>query len=141
MLIRESRILKRQLEKSKEYIASENKELHISLLEKFPFKKMGKCSGGIDSFHIDPEGVLYPCALSVGETDFAIGNVLSGIDKKNRDRLLTYSDKFNEACVGCDLYDFCEQTRCKIVNKLLTGEFCTPSPIVCAENHLLLELN
>ena len=65
----------------------------------------------------------------------------SGIDKKNRDRLLTYSDKFNEACVGCDLYDFCEQTRCKIVNKLLTGEFCTPSPIVCAENHLLLELN
>ena len=27
------------------------------------------------------------------------------------------------------------------VNKLLTGEFCTPSPIVCAENHLLLELN
>lgn len=44
-------------------------------------------------------------------------------------------------CVGCDLYDFCEQTRCKIVNKLLTGEFCTPSPIVCAENHLLLELN
>ena len=102
---------------------------------------MGKCSGGIDSFHIDPEGVLYPCALSVGETDFAIGNVLSGIDKKNRDRLLTYSDKFNEACVGCDLYDFCEQTRYKIVNKLLTGEFCTPSPIVCAENHLLLELN
>lgn len=138
---KEFTILKRQLEKSKEYIASENKELHISLLEKFPFKKMGKCSGGIDSFHIDPEGVLYPCALSVGETDFAIGNVLSGIDKKNRDRLLTYSDKFNEACVGCDLYDFCEQTRCKIVNKLLTGEFCTPSPIVCAENHLLLELN
>lgn len=54
---------------------------------------------------------------------------------------LRHSDKFNEACVGCDLYDFCEQTRCKIVNKLLTGEFCTPSPIVCAENHLLLELN
>ena len=138
---KEFTILKRQLEKSKEYIASENKELHISLLEKFPFKKMGKCSGGIDSFHIDPEGVLYPCALSVGETDFAIGNVLSGIDKKNRDRLLTYSDKFNEACVGCDLYDFCEQTRCKIVNKLLTGEFCTPSPIVCAENNLLVFMN
>lgn len=137
---KEFTILKRQLEKSKEYIASENKELHISLLEKFPFKKMGKCSGGIDSFHIDPEGVLYPCALSVGETDFAIGNVLSGIDKKNRDRLLTYSDKFNEACVGCDLYDFCEQTRCKIVNKLLTGEFCTPCIRILKSNASIQKL-
>lgn len=138
---KEFSVLKKQLEKSKEYVVRENKEVHISLLEKFPLKKLGKCSGGIDSFHIDPEGILYPCALAVGETDFVIGNVENGIDIQNRDRLLSYSDKINESCEGCGLYDFCEQTRCKIVNRLLMGDFCSPSPIVCAENHLLLELS
>lgn len=34
-----------------------------------------------------------------------------------------------------------EADKNELLNKLLTGEFCTPSPIVCAENHLLLELN
>ena len=137
---KEFEILKEQLLLSREYIQKTDTDIHVSLLEKFPTNKMGMCSGGIDSFHIDPQGNLYPCTLSVGNEEFLIGDIFSGIDLKKRDSILHYSTKANEECIGCALYEYCEQTRCKIVNKILTGNFCTPSPIVCAENSMLLDI-
>lgn len=133
--------LKEQLLKLKEYVNYKNTELHISLLEKFPIKKLGKCSGGITSFHIDPTGNIYPCALAVGDEEFLIGNIEQGINILKRNQILSYSEKANEECVGCAFMAYCEQTRCKIVNKLLTGDYCKPSSIACAENALLIEIN
>ncbi|MSS64755.1 radical SAM/SPASM domain-containing protein [Velocimicrobium porci] len=133
--------LKQQLFLVNEYIENSNNKLHVSMLEKFPLKKLGKCSGGIDSFHIDPNGNIYPCALSVGNENFLIGNVNKGINIKKRDALLKYSVRDNASCLGCDLHDYCEQTRCKIVNKILAGAFCTPSAIACTENRMLYDIS
>lgn len=133
--------LKKQLLQIKHYFDNSRIGVHVSLLEKFPVEKKGRCSGGVTSFHIDPKGDIYPCALSVENQEFLIGNIERGVNIEKRNLLLSYSDKENPECVGCDFIEFCEQTRCKIVNKLINGDYHRPSSIACVENSILLEIS
>ncbi len=136
----EFEILKLQLEETKKYVKACQQGLFVSMLEVFPSKKLGRCSGGLDSFHISYKGDVFPCALTVNNPEYIIGNVRTGVNSQKRDKLLLHSDYENKKCIGCDIYDYCEQTRCKLVNKMITGEFCEPSAIACAENRLLLTI-
>ncbi len=108
-------------------VYKQNKEL----LNNWKLKKLGDCSGGITSMHIDPKGDIYPCMLAVGNCEFAIGNVCNGIDVKKRDKILEYSRHTIPECKGCDLYKYCNETRCKIINKVLNGDYLKPSPLAC----------
>ena len=38
-------------------------------------------------------------------------------------------------------YNFCNSTRCKIINKLVTGDYNSPNSLECNMNHLLYEEN
>lgn len=101
------------------------------LLNNWKLQKLGECSGGITSMHIDTQGYIYPCMLAVGNNEFVIGDIYNGIDKKKRDQILKYSRYTIPKCEGCDLYKYCNETRCKIVNKVLNGNYLKPSPLAC----------
>lgn len=111
---------------------------HISLTElDFLTKKKGDCFGGINSYCIDERGKIYPCTYSIGESNFIIGNVenLQLIDSKINKLCKIYQSEIKE-CSGCTRYEYCIGTRCKIINKLITGKYKKPPAIVCAKENL-----
>lgn len=101
------------------------------LLRNWKLQKRGVCSGGITSMHIDPHGNIFPCMLAVGNDEFRIGDVYSGIDSDKRKQILGYSEKTIPECEGCDLYRYCNETRCRIINKVVNGNYMKPSPVAC----------
>lgn len=103
-------------------------------------KEKGKCYVGCDGTNISVDGRLYPCTYVVGESEFCIGDVFSGIDEEAVKRIDCINMKEVEACKGCNYYKYCNSPRCLIVNRKLTGDFYTPSAIVCAEENLKLRL-
>ena len=101
------------------------------LLNNWKIHKLGICSGGITSMHIDPKGDIYPCMLAVDNPEFLIGDIYHGIDTKKRDHILAYSDCTIPECEGCDLYKYCSETRCRIINKVANNDYLKPSPLAC----------
>ena len=102
------------------------------ILNNWKLKRLGGCSGGVTSLHIDSQGNIFPCMLAVGNNEFIIGDVDDGIDCKKRDEFLAYSKIKNRDCSGCALYEFCNESRCKIINKIINGEYTKPSTMGCA---------
>lgn len=132
-------ILEKNLRKVKEYI--KDKDVFISILDKSLYKFKGKCDGGISSINIYPDGKLYPCTVAIGNDELCIGNIYKGIDINKRDNLLSFSNKVNPECEGCDLYNFCGASKCKIINKLITNDYCKASPVECALENIKYKLN
>lgn len=137
---KELELLKEELLKIDKYILKLHKDVFVGMLDRTLIKKLGRCSGGIDSYHFDQNGVIYPCTLAVGDERFIIGTLDDGINQEKRDYLLSFSDKDNYECLGCDYYAYCEQTRCKIINKIIMDDFCQASPLDCAENNILYDI-
>ena len=59
-------------------------------------------------------------------------NIFNGIDTLRRDQILKYSYSLNEHCDG---------TRCKIINKLITGDYCLAPPMHCSLENLQYKIN
>lgn len=103
--------------------------------------KNAKCDGGVGTFSILPSGEIYPCALATGSKEFCMGIVGDAIDFGIVNQIRDYSNKKMEKCEGCSRYNYCESTRCRIVNKVLTGNYLEPSPISCVNQRISLELS
>lgn len=69
--------------------------------------------------------------LAVGNMEFIIGDIYNGIDSDKRRQILAYSEHVISECEGCDLYHYCNETRCRIINKIVNGDFAKPSPVAC----------
>lgn len=129
-------------------IKKEYPNAYISLLDvKNLNTKKGCCFGGITSFAIDIDGNLFPCALCVGNDELKLGNVLDEnindelklkntihekVNKTKIDELVDIYTSQNKECIGCTRQEFCDSTRCKIINKMVTGDFNKPIPITCS---------
>lgn len=133
-------ILKQQIKSIKKYIVCK-KDVAVSIADKNIYKLKRYCNGGKSSIHIYSDGNLYPCTLVGGKKEFCIGNIYDGVDIKKRDELLNISKEKNIDCDGCSLYNYCDGPRCKIKNKILTGDYNQASPMGCAMENLLYELN
>lgn len=110
------------------------------LLSNWKLKKLGGCSGGVTSMHIDSTGEIYPCMLAVGNREFIIGDVYKGIDSNKQTKVLEYSGQIIPECEGCDLYCYCNETRCKIINKVINGDYMKPSEVACALERIKYKL-
>ena len=75
-----------------------------------------------------------------GIDEFCIGDIWNGIDEKKRDDILSYSEEKNPMCVGCDIYMSCDGVRCKIINKVVTGDYLKPPLMRCAMENLMHEM-
>jgi len=133
-------ILEDQIRKIKEY-ANGRKDLLISIIDGNLYFPKGYCRGGDTSFHIYPDGKIYPCILSAGNDEFCIGDIYNGINELKRDYLLGFSKIRNPDCYGCKLYNYCDGPRCKIVNKIITGDYFSSPPMNCALENLQYKIN
>lgn len=94
--------------------------------------KNAPCTGGKYNFAISPEGSVYPCSLVTDYDNFKIGNVRDGIDEHIVQDIQSIASAENNQCVGCSRYDYCQATRCKLVNFVCTGDYNIPNPTICA---------
>lgn len=116
---------------------SKYEDIYISLLDKTLVKK-GGCSGGISNFHILPNGDIYPCSYGAGEKELLLGNIFEkeqlNVDKVND--IQRISEKNNPECIGCSNIDCCIAARCKIVNKITTGNYLIPNSVICNQENI-----
>lgn len=104
--------------------------------------KNTKCDGGISTFTINTDGSIYPCIVTNNIPEFCIGNLNENIyiNQNKLESLLSHNNELNKCCIGCSRYDYCDATRCKLINKIQTGEWNIPSTNVCEIHNLKVDL-
>jgi uncharacterized protein len=98
-----------------------------------------RCELGKKQISVAPDGRLYPCVQFVGDDEYAIGDVRSGIDQAKRLRLYELNENEKESCADCAVKGRCNQ-HCACLNKQSTGDFRRVSPVLCAHERILLPI-
>ena len=133
----------RNFKKIIEFLKNENEEdfniFMVNLKNNINIPK-GICSGGKTSIHFNYNGDLYPCSFSIGEEDYKLGDIFSGINNKKQEWLQEINKKENEQCSGCGFYKVCDSTRCKLLNKSVNGDYYAPCPVNCYKNNAVKRL-
>ena len=111
-------------------------DIYISLLKPDFHVAKGRCNAGIGEINIDCYGRIYPCTCMVSEDKYQLGSVQKP-EEKNVIELLRESEKSETECNGCGLEHWCIGARCKLVNKMITGDFGNAPSFLCAETHAL----
>ena len=103
--------------------------------------KNGKCDGGITSFQISSNGDIYPCAVTVNDIRFKLGNVHipTQIRKSVLDEISKLSAEPVKECLGCKRYDYCRATKCRLINMAYSGNSSQPLPITCLVENISVQ--
>lgn len=117
-----------------------NPNLHIGVIERNNIKKLASCGGGKDSIHISVDGKFYPCSYGVGVKEFIIGNLEEGIFEEKVKEIESIGQHTSSVCKGCTIYDFCPGTRCKIINKIVSGYYDVPSIATCMDMNVRINV-
>ncbi|PXV93385.1 uncharacterized protein C8E03_102153 [Lachnotalea glycerini] len=130
-----------EFRKIKEYLENKNcDDVSVGWVSKSPITKKGVCDGGVTSFHILPSGDIYPCSLVAGEKRWLIGKTSEGLYQEKIQMVQDLNKKNTDSCVGCNFYDFCPSSRCKLINEKITGDFYKASAITCLQSRVMLEM-
>ncbi len=103
--------------------------------------KKKRCDGGITSFHVDPDGVIFPCVISVSDPRYSIGSVFFGLDYCKIASIHALNDVEIEECAGCQRYQYCDAIRCRIINEKITGTPHKPPVFTCVMQNILVRIN
>lgn len=137
-------VLSEELKKIVNYLVQlpNQEEIKVGMIidENTIITKKGICNGGRDTFHVYSNGDLYPCSLTVPIKEFKIGNIYEGLLEEKVQEIICISKNKIEICIGCPNYDYCINTRCKIINKLFTNDYYKPLPLKCNMEHIQYEV-
>lgn len=97
-------------------------------------KRLG-CEGGITKYHINVDGKLYPCIMTVGNELYEMGSLDEGTDDKKVNKYQEDNEKDTTGCDGCSFYHNCRSKSCKAVNQYFTGNPLMPPVIFCNLQH------
>lgn len=98
-----------------------------------------RCELGIKQVSIGPDGKIYPCVQFVGEPEYSIGDINTGIDEKRRQELYKMNDREKESCSHCEVKRRCNHF-CGCLNKQATGSIEKVSPVLCAHERILMPI-
>lgn len=137
---RKFKILYEELVKLKKY-QMEEKNVRFPMTN-FYCRKMGECGFGKNYFTLYPNGDIYPCTYCVGKSEFLLGNInKEGFKEDKILEFQTINAKCNPLCEGCGHLEHCVSSRCKFLNYALSGDFLTPSGVVCAMENIKYKLS
>lgn len=131
-------IIEEQYQKALEYWKKENSQVEISLVDEVIKirETLGRCHPS-EHFYID--GLIYPCMHVVGMRDYSIGNIEDKIDNKKIDEIIKVSSIDNKKCEKCNNKKTCSSNRCKLINKVITGDYYTPATINCVLENIQIK--
>lgn len=98
-----------------------------------------RCELGKKQISVAPDGKLYPCVQFVGDPEYQIGDVFTGIDERRRLDLFLKNEAEKESCVDCAVRDRCNH-YCGCLNRQATGRIDLVSPVLCAHERILLPI-
>jgi uncharacterized protein len=75
----------------------------------------------------------------VGDGEYCIGDVHSGIDEARRLGLYNLNEQDKETCRDCAVKNRCNH-HCACLNKQATGDLRKVSPVLCAHERILLPI-
>ncbi len=115
-----------------------NTNIEVSLITSVPrIPRRGSCSGGKTTFHIYSDGTIYPCAAVAGDITYSLGTVPTLVPERVAYWHRCDDNKVN-SCIGCTRYDYCDATRCKIINEKIFGNMLLPPPLLCAFQNIMI---
>lgn len=132
-------ILREQIAIVKKY--TNKYQVSVGVCEPLDVSCHKRCNGGITSINILPDGKIYPCMAAVGSKEFEMGNIETGIDEYKLKAIHEEFDREIEECLGCSFYSYCDNTHCRIMNRVFRGSYDKPSEIVCSLNNLFYKVN
>lgn len=97
-----------------------------------------RCHLGFRQMPVAPDGHIYACTQFIGDADYCLGDVFSGISKE-RQRTLAQREAVPETCRECALRKRCTNS-CGCLNRLETGNENTVSPLQCTYEQMLITL-
>lgn len=96
-----------------------------------------RCELGQTQISVAPDGGLYPCVQFVGDPEFCIGDVRSGLDETRRRAIYQMSNQEENVCAGCAVRHRCNHF-CGCLNRQSTGSIQRVSPVLCAHERILI---
>lgn len=134
------KVLEKQVEECCDYVFRQRENgriIHLGLLEEdVLYRKNSPCTAGRGDLHISAEGKLYACNSTVGIEEFCVGNIYSGWNEEKLQVLTRHNLERVEECEGCARYDFCPAVKCKILNKIRTGDYNRACIGTCYQQNL-----
>lgn len=94
-----------------------------------------RCELGKKQISIAPDGYLYPCVQFVGEEEYCIGHVDSGIVISKQAKLYEFNEEEKESCKDCVIRKRCNH-YCGCMNKQATGSINKVSPVQCSHERI-----
>jgi len=135
------KVIEEELKIVETYILEKKIDVKVGLIDDAKHKcKNSACNGGTSTITIDTDGKIYPCIIVNGLKEYCIGNIFEGINKSCLKNIHKNNNEKVDCCEGCARYDYCEATRCKIINKYQTGKWNQPSINVCMIQNLKISL-
>lgn len=133
-------ILRREISKLAEYYKTlpNKNEIRINLLDK-TLIQYSPCQGGITSINIDVDGKIYPCIVAVGNSEYEIGSVSSGIDTKKVNNILDFGTEMHEECKECPINECCNGVRCKLKHQIISGNCLNIPAFLCIEKNAIYD--
>lgn len=95
-----------------------------------------RCHLGMRQMPVDTDGKIYACTQFIGDPDYCLGDVFSGIDPEKR-RALAKREAVPETCKECALQKRCTNS-CGCMNRLETGDENKVSPLQCSYERMLI---
>jgi len=95
------------------------------------------CKFGQKQVSIDTDGRIYPCLQFVGDSEYCMGDVFSGIQDIQKNYVVEQGKQEPSVCRACALRRRCKYNCC-CRNKHLTGEIDQVSPFTCSHEQLLI---
>lgn len=97
-----------------------------------------RCHLGFRQMPIAADGRIYACTQFIGDAEFCLGDVFSGLDTE-RQKQLAKRAAVPETCRECALRKRCTNS-CGCLNRLETGNENTVSPLQCSYEQMLIAL-
>ncbi|RDY27608.1 radical SAM protein [Romboutsia weinsteinii] len=123
-------IIQEQYENVLKFWKKHDSGIEISLVDEVVEERsvLGLCS---PSKHFYIDGLIYPCTFVVGSKEYSIGDIYNGINDNKVDSIIQLSHHDNPCCEKCNNKKTCYSNRCKLINKMITGDYYTPPTINC----------
>ncbi len=100
------------------------------------FNPAERCHLGFRQMPVAVDGKIYACTQFMNDSEYCLGNVFDGIDRKKQLEIAKKSS-MPEECKECELNKRCTNS-CGCMNRLETGIENKVSPLQCAYERMLI---
>lgn len=98
-----------------------------------------RCQLGKKQISVAPDGKLYPCVQFVGDDEYVMGDVETGVDPVLRSKIWEKGAKDSPECEACAIRLRCNHT-CGCLNRQATGYVDRVSPVQCENEKMLIRI-